>query len=78
MAVNRFWAIILPTFGGSGILAEGRQEPGTSGGWLWVESVLNDSLVAEFIHRPQKVYTFSFIVSSIFPKSVKCIPQLLR
>ena len=29
-------------------------------------------LVAEFI-GPQKVYTFSFIVGNIIPKSVKCI-----
>ena len=29
-------------------------------------------LVAEF-HKPQKVYTFPFIVGSIIPKSVKCI-----
>ena len=30
------------------------------------------SLVAEFI-SPPKVYTFSFIVGNIIPKSVKCI-----
>ena len=29
-------------------------------------------LVAEFI-SPQKVYTFSFILGTIIPKSVKCI-----
>ena len=29
-------------------------------------------LVAEFI-RPPKLYTFSFIVDNIIPKSVKCI-----
>ena len=30
------------------------------------------SLVAEFI-SPPKVYTFSFIVGNIIPKSVRCI-----
>ena len=26
-----------------------------------------------WVHKPQKVYTFSFIVGNIIPKSVKCI-----
>ena len=34
-------------------------------------------LVAEFI-GPKKVYTFSFIVGNIIPKSVKCIHSVTK
>ena len=33
----------------------------------------SDTKLSSWVHKPPKVYTFSFIVGDIIPKSVKCI-----
>ena len=42
-------------------------------GELKVKALTLPSGLSCCVHKPQKVYTFSFIVDNIIPKSIKCI-----